>query len=53
MKKLFWRLTMMFWGLFSIVLISFLITFYLNYEKSYSQKLLEIDNQVKRSCKHY
>ena len=47
MKKLFWRLTMMFWGLFSIVLISFLITFYLNYEKSYSQKLLEIDNQVK------
>lgn len=47
MKKLFWRLTMMFWGLFSIVLLSFLITFYLNYEKSYSQKLLEIDNQVK------
>ena len=47
MKKLFWRLTMMFWGVFSVVLVSFLITFYLNYEKSYMQKLLEFDNQVK------
>ena len=47
MKNLFWRLTMMFWGVFSVVLVSFLITFYLNYEKSYMQKLLEFDNQVK------
>ena len=37
----------MFWGVFSVVLVSFLITFYLNYEKSYMQKLLEFDNQVK------
>lgn len=46
MKQLFWRLTMIFWGLFVIVVISFARTFYLQYEKNYSQKLLEIDRDL-------
>lgn len=46
MKRLFWRLTMIFWGLFLIVVIAFAITFYLQYEKNYSQKLLEIDHDL-------
>ncbi|MBQ4164429.1 MAG: two-component sensor histidine kinase [Turicibacter sp.] len=46
MKKLFWRLTMMFWILFCIVILSFGLTFYLNYEQNYSRKLLEINRNV-------
>ena len=46
MKRLFWRLTMMFWTLFCIVLLSVALTFYLNYEKNYSQRLFEIDQDV-------
>lgn len=46
MKRLFWRLTMMFWVLFCIVVLLFGLTFYLNYEKNYSQQLLEIDRNV-------
>ena len=46
MKRLFWRLTMMFWTLFCVVILSFALTFYLNYEKNYSQRLFEIDQDV-------
>ena len=46
MKRLFWNLTMMFWTLFCIVLLSVALTFYLNYEKNYSQRLFEIDQDV-------
>lgn len=48
MKKLFWRITMTFWILFGVVVVSFTLTFYLNYEKIYSQKLLEIDRDVNK-----
>ena len=48
MKRLFWRLTMMFWTLFCVVILSFALTFYLNYEKNYSQRLFEIDQDVNR-----
>ncbi len=48
MKKLFWRITMTFWVLFGIVVVSFTLTFYWNYEKIYSQKLLEIDRDVNK-----
>lgn len=48
MKKLFWRITMTFWILFGVVGVSFTLTFYLNYEKIYSQKLLEIDRDVNK-----
>lgn len=46
MKRLFWRLTMMFWILFCVGILSFGVTFYLNYEKNYSQRLVEIDQNV-------
>lgn len=46
MKRLFWRLTMIFWALFVVVVCAFCVNFYLNYEKSYSQKLLEIDRNL-------
>ncbi len=46
MKRLFWRLTMMFWTVFCVVILSFALTFYLNYEKNYSQRLFEIDQDV-------
>ena len=46
MKRLFWRLTMMFWTIFCVVILSFALTFYLNYEKNYSQRLFEIDQDV-------
>lgn len=48
MKRLFWRLTMMFWTIFCVVILSFALTFYLNYEKNYSQRLFEIDQDVNR-----
>lgn len=48
MKRLFWRLTMMFWTVFCVVILSFALTFYLNYEKNYSQRLFEIDQDVNR-----
>lgn len=48
MKRLFWRLTMIFWALFVVVVCSFCVNFYLNYEKSYSQKLLEIDRNLNK-----
>ena len=37
---------MMFWILFCIVILSFGLTFYLNYEQNYSRKLLEINRNV-------
>ncbi|MTN81488.1 two-component sensor histidine kinase [Turicibacter sanguinis] len=46
MKRLIWRLTMTFWALFVVVVCAFCVNFYLNYEKSYSQKLLEIDRNL-------
>ena len=46
MKRLIWRLTMTFWALFVVVFCAFCVNFYLNYEKSYSQKLLEIDRNL-------
>lgn len=46
MKRLIWRLTMTFWTLFVVVVCAFCVNFYLNYEKSYSQKLLEIDRNL-------
>lgn len=46
MKRLIWRLTMIFWALFVVVVCAFCVNFYLNYEKSYSQKLLEIDRNL-------
>lgn len=39
---------MTFWVLFGIVVVSFTLTFYWNYEKIYSQKLLEIDRDVNK-----
>lgn len=46
MKQLFWRLTMIFWGLFLVVVIAFGIIFYLQYEKNYSRILLENDQNL-------
>lgn len=46
MKRLIWHLTMTFWALFVVVVCAFCVNFYLNYEKSYSQKLLEIDRNL-------
>ncbi|MDB8558521.1 sensor histidine kinase [Turicibacter sanguinis] len=46
MKRLIWRLTMTFWALFVVIVCAFCVNFYLNYEKSYSQKLLEIDRNL-------
>lgn len=46
MKQLFWRLTMIFWGLFLVVVIAFGIIFYLQYEKNYSRTLLENDQNL-------
>ena len=46
MKRLIWRWTMTFWALFVVVVCAFCVNFYLNYEKSYSQKLLEIDRNL-------
>lgn len=46
MKRLIWRLTMTFWALFVVVVCAFCVNFYLKYEKSYSQKLLEIDRNL-------
>ena len=46
MKRLIWRLTMTFWALFVVVVCAFCVNFYLNYEKSYSQKLLELDRNL-------
>lgn len=46
MKQLFWRLTMIFWGLFLVVVVAFGITFYLQYEKNYSRTLLENDQNL-------
>lgn len=46
MKRLIWRLTMTFWALFVVVVCAFCVNFYLNYEKSYLQKLLEIDRNL-------
>jgi len=37
---------MTFWALFVVVVCAFCVNFYLNYEKSYSQKLLEIDRNL-------
>lgn len=47
MKKLLWRLTTFFWTLFVGVICAFGINFYLNYEKNYLQKLLDIEHNLR------
>ena len=45
MKRLFWRLTMMFWTIFCVVILSFALTFYLNYEKKVLHKTVSFDDE--------